>query len=70
MRLKNVQLGYTLPKEWLNRLHISKLRVYVAGDNLFTLDNFFPGWDPETDIRGDDRHPFMSSYTLGINVQF
>ncbi len=70
LRLKNVQLGYTLPKKWLNKLDIEKLRIYVAGDNVFTFDNFYPGWDPETNILDDNNHPFMSSYSIGINVQF
>ena len=70
LRLKNVQLGYSFPKRWIDKLHISKLRVYVASDNLLTLANFYPGWDPETSIRDDNQHIFMASYIFGVNVQF
>jgi TonB-linked SusC/RagA family outer membrane protein len=70
LRLKNAQLGYTLPKNLTNKLKLDRLRIYIAGDNLLTLDDFYPGWDPETRLRDNDVHPFFASYTLGINVQF
>lgn len=39
LRLKNLTLGYTLPKKWTNKFHASRLRVYVTGQNLFCLKN-------------------------------
>ena len=39
LRLKNLTLGYTLPKKWTNKFHASRLRVYVTGQNLFCLNN-------------------------------
>ena len=46
LRLRNLSLGYALPKSVTSKMHISRLRVYVTGTNLFVLTKF-PGWDPE-----------------------
>lgn len=46
IRLKNVSLGYSFNKEICQKLHLSNLRIYVSGNNLWTLTNY-PGWDPE-----------------------
>ena len=47
LRLKNFQLGYTLPKEWCNIMGISRIRVYYSGQNLLTFTKFDKGFDPE-----------------------
>jgi TonB-linked SusC/RagA family outer membrane protein len=49
LRLKNVQLGYTVPEKIVNRFHIKNLRFYITGQNLWTLTNF-TGLDPEMNI--------------------
>lgn len=46
LRLKNVVLGYTLPKDWLKKANISNLRLYVQAENLFTITGY-SGLDPE-----------------------
>ena len=46
VRLRTLQLGYTLPKSITEKIHVSRLRVYVTGTNLLTFTDF-PGWDPE-----------------------
>ena len=46
IRLKNVSLGYSFSKEICQKLHLTNLRIYVSGNNLWTLTNY-PGWDPE-----------------------
>ena len=46
IRLQNVELGYSLSKPVLEKIHIEKLRLYVSGRNLFVLTNY-PGSDPE-----------------------
>jgi len=46
LRLKNVSLGYTIPKNWCNTLHISNLRLYVTGRNMLTFTKY-PFYDPE-----------------------
>ncbi|MBN1819521.1 MAG: TonB-dependent receptor [Prolixibacteraceae bacterium] len=73
LRLNNLQLGYTFSPGVLNALKIKSLRVYVNATNLFTLDNYYPGWDPEvdTDSAGDGGHyPTTSVYSIGINANF
>ena len=47
-RLKNVTLGYTIPKAILNKIGISRLRIYVTGENLFTFTSLIKSFDPET----------------------
>jgi hypothetical protein len=46
-RLKNAQLGYTLPANWLSFANIEKLRLYLSGQNLFTFTGYKYGFDPE-----------------------
>ena len=67
LRLKNAQIGYTLPKSVLNTLKISTIRIYVAAQNALTLSNI-KFMDPEA--TGDTGYPIMTSYTIGANVTF
>lgn len=48
LRLKNLQIGYTFPKEWMSKICIQSLRLYVSADNLFTITNMAGMFDPET----------------------
>ena len=49
LRLKNVEIGYTLPSAWASKLRCSSLRIYATGVNLFTISKFISDyWDPET----------------------
>ena len=68
-RLKNVELGYTLPETWLTKLHIEKFRVYLSGTNLFTHAKF-KDWDPESPGYGNYYYPQMKVNTVGINITF
>ena len=68
LRLKNVQIGYSLPSNLIQKVGISKLRIYVSGDNLITITDF--EFDPE---RGDgnwstNSYPQITSYTMGLNI--
>lgn len=72
-RLKNVVLGYTLPKMVLTKIGIKDLRVYVSGQNLFTIDHFYKGYDCEVAYGGSvggEFYPIMQTYTFGIDVKF
>ena len=46
LRLKNAEIGYTVPKNWLNKTFIKSFRFYIAGTNLLTFSKF-KLWDPE-----------------------
>lgn len=45
--MKNLQIGYTFPQEWTNKLHVDRLRVFFSGENLFTLTGIAGMFDPE-----------------------
>jgi len=68
MRLKNVTLGYTLPKSIVQKLNMESLRLYISGQNLLTIAHAYPGYDPETSI--GSFYPLMQIYTFGVNVKF
>ncbi len=67
LRLKNMDIGYTLPKSIANRYHFNDIRIFIVGSNLLTWSKF-KLWDPEsTNPRGED-YPLTKSFTIGINV--
>ena len=74
VRLKNIQLGFTLPKEWTKTVFISNLRFYVAAENLITITGY-KGMEPEIyngTQSGIDRgfYPQNRTITVGANVTF
>lgn len=66
-RLKNVTLGYTLPGEWTKKACIQKARVYFSASDLFSIDNYPKGWDPEM---GVSAYPITTSLIVGLNLKF
>lgn len=78
LRLRNLQLGYTLPTSWLSSARISRVRVYVAGDNIWTKTNY-SGFDPEVgeyftnplnygvDIA---TYPIARTWRMGVDLRF
>ena len=69
-RLKNVTLGYTLPRVWTEIATIPKVRIYFSGDNLLTLTPY-KGLDPERNGDGRDAiYPQNRIYSFGLNVEF
>ena len=73
LRVKNVQLGYSFSNSIIQKLKISKLRVFFSGQNLFSWNHFYEGWDPETSQSTVDSipyYPITSVYTFGLNVKF
>lgn len=72
LRLKNVEIGYTLPKKVTSKLHISSLRVYVNGTNLITWCDLPSGIDPETPNLGanNEAYPLTKIYNFGLNIKF
>jgi len=76
LRLKNIQLGYTLPGRITKSVLISSLRLYVAAENLLTFTKY-DGFDPEVGTSGGtwigiDRgcYPQAKTYTFGLNLKF
>ncbi|OXG03103.1 TonB-linked SusC/RagA family outer membrane protein [Flavobacterium araucananum] len=79
-RFKTVQFGYSFPKEWIESISLQKVRLYVTGENLWTITKY-TGFDPEiggpttagaNNVQGVDRgyYPQAKSYMLGVNLQF
>jgi TonB-linked SusC/RagA family outer membrane protein len=69
-RIKNVNIGYTLPASLLSKLKIANLRIYVSGQNLFTATPAWNGFDPEINNANAEFYPVMRTFTGGINVTF
>ncbi len=65
LRLRNVELGYTFPKKWQEKVRLNNLRIHASGVNLFTQGGV-DGIDPES-LGG---YPPLKSYNVGLTVQF
>ena len=73
IRLKNMQLGYTLPKTWTKKAGIENVRIYLSGDNLFTLTGISSVFDPEAlgaDWGDGKLYPLQRTISVGLNVNF
>jgi TonB-linked SusC/RagA family outer membrane protein len=78
LKLKNISIGYTLPASLLDRFSISRVRLYVSSQNLFTITDY-SGLDPEIGIQGGNAtqngvdngtYPSSRYFTFGVNVTF
>ena len=70
LRLKNVQIGYTIPKKYTQKAHIERCRFYVSGTNLFTITKY-TGFDPEVGSGVDyGNYPQSRTWTFGLNLNF
>ncbi len=70
LRLKNFEVGYTLPKKWLARLgFIQSVRFYLSGNNLLTFSSF-KLWDPEQGGGEGASYPNNRVYSIGLNANF
>lgn len=67
LRMKNLMIGYRLPKKILKSIGIDNIRIYTSMENLFTITNF-RGLDPEKP--GSDMYPMAKSYSVGVNLDF
>jgi TonB-linked SusC/RagA family outer membrane protein len=73
LRLKNLQLGYTIPKEVVQKVKLNSIRIFFSGQNLFSFNKFYTGWDPEMYQSTGDQpnfYPITSVYSFGVNVKF
>ena len=72
LRIKNVSVGYTLPKSLTRKIGFDNIRIYFSGDNLHTFNKFYKGWDPENEIGTGDSpsyYPITSVYSFGLNFR-
>ena len=72
LRLKNIQLGYDLPKSWMRKIGLKSAYVYVNAQNLFTATNFWDGYDPEVGVAGIywGGYPRLRKYAIGLDLKF
>ena len=79
-RLKNIQLSYTLPRTWLKKLRMKSAMVFVNAQNLFTITDFYQGFDPEVAYSGSGdgvelgavayNYPQVKVVTMGVELKF
>lgn len=71
LRLKNMQIGYSFPKKWMDAVGISNLRVYVEGENLFTISELQKyNIDPEQPNVSNGYYPQQRIFSVGVNLSF
>lgn len=71
LRLKNITLSYTFPKQWLQKAQIENARLSLSCENVATITGY-SGFDPEVGINGIDqnRYPIFRTFSLGLNFNF
>lgn len=67
-RLKNLQIGYSIPEHYMQKIGFNRARIYLSGENLFTLTPW-KGIDPEKP-HGNDLYPLVKTYSIGLNIEF
>jgi TonB-linked SusC/RagA family outer membrane protein len=72
IRLKNFQIGYSLPQKAITKLGIQKLRIYLSGENLWTGTNLTKVFDPETldDTSSGNNYPLNRTLSYGLSINF
>lgn len=65
-RLKNVTLGYTLPRKWTQKIRMSNVRLYVSASDLFCISDYPKGWDPEMGVTS---YPITTSILVGLSLK-
>lgn len=71
LKVKNITIGYTLPKKWLDKVKVERARVYFTANNpfIFTKSKYLKNYDPEKG-GNDDQAPLSKQFVFGINVSF
>jgi len=73
LRVKNLQVGYTIPKGITKKFKLDNLRIFYSGQNLFSFNHFYTGWDPEMYQNTGDSpsfSPITAINTFGVNIRF
>ena len=74
IRLKNLQIGYTLPQKWTRKAYIEKLRFYFSAENVFTCTKMSKVIDPESlevsSMKSGSSYPIAKTYSFGLSIDF
>lgn len=69
LRMKHIEIGYSLSKQITEKFHLKTARIFVTGNNLLTF-SAFDLWDPEINTSNGFKYPIMKSFSAGINLEF
>lgn len=69
LRMRNIELGYTLPRHIANSVYLNNARFFVRGNNLLTFSGF-KLWDPEIDTSTGAKYPMMKTFSFGFEINF
>ena len=69
LRLKNIELGWSIPQRWADRSFLSGARIFVRGTNVLTFSDF-KLWDPELNSSDGAKYPLMRSFSAGVEFKF
>ena len=67
LRLKTLDLGYSLPQELVNRIHLKQVRLFIIGTNLLTFTDF-KLWDPELGSSTGKAYPLSRTFSAGVSI--
>ena len=70
MRLKSAQLGYSFPQKWIRKIRMENLRIFLEGQNLFTIDGLPEGIDPESPGVNNGYYPQQKLLMGGLTITF
>ena len=70
LRLKNLSVGYTFPRQWVNKLYLQNLRVFFTGDNLAVWSGLYKYYKCDPEGLGGSGYPLQKSFSFGLNVSF
>lgn len=71
LRIRNIEIGYSLPSSWIKKIHAQRLRIYANGSNLFSFDNVSQfEIDPEISANAAVVYPQQRTYLLGFNLTY
>ena len=70
LRIKNVQIGYTLPVGIAQKIALKRLRIFANGSNLSSFDRFWEGYDVEAPVGGGNIYPQVKVYSFGLEATF
>lgn len=69
LRLKNVEVGYTVPRNILNKVGFTSTRIFASGNNLITWDRMM-NWDPESGSENGNQYPQLRTWNFGLSINF
>ncbi len=69
LRMRDIEVGYRFPKQWVGKIGLTSARLYMKGSNLLTFSDF-KLWDPEVDTPNGAKYPIMKAFSFGFDVNF